>query len=365
VLALTFQPFNFSNFNPNTMTISTIPPIDRSLEAQIQAKIEGKTKPPGSLGQLESLAKQAALVQGTLNPQLTSPHLIVFAGDHGIALEGVSPYPPEVTAQMVLNFVRGGAAINVFCRQNGINLKVVDAGVNADFAPDLPIVHQKVAKGTANFLHAPAMSAAQCQQAMEWGASLVRQIQAETHSKVIGFGEMGIGNTSAASLLMSEICGLPLEQCVGRGTGHDDEGLQRKLNTLKAAQEKHHLPAHSAPAFQVLQTFGGFEIAQMCGAMQEAAALGMLILVDGFIASAAFLVAHAMQANVIDYAIFCHRSAEQGHRLMLQYLKAEPLLDLGLRLGEGTAAALAYPLLQNAVAFFNEMAEFSDLGLSS
>ncbi len=344
------------------MPISTIPPLNRCLEAQIQAKIDGKTKPPGALGQLETLAKQVALVQGSLNPQLTNPHLIVFAGDHGVAREGVSPYPQEITAQMVLNFVRGGAAINVFCRQNGIQLKVVDAGVNADFDPNLPIIHQKVAKGTANFLHEAAMSALQCQEALEAGAELLRKIHTATQCNVIGFGEMGIGNTSSASMLMSEICGLSLEKCVGRGTGHDDDGLQRKLNVLQAAQEKQQLSAQAADALQVLKTFGGFEIAQMCGAMQEAAALGMLVLVDGFIASAAFLVAQAMQPNLMDYAVFCHRSAEQGHRLLLEYLQAQPLLDLGLRLGEGTAAALAYPLLQNALAFLGEMAEFGDLG---
>jgi nicotinate-nucleotide--dimethylbenzimidazole phosphoribosyltransferase len=261
---------------------------------------------------------------------------------------------------MVYNFVRGGAAINVFCRQHDLQLKVVDAGVNHDFPADLPIVHQKIAHGTQNYLEAPAMSTIHVEQALQAGALLVAKISFSTQCNLMGFGEMGIGNTSAAALLMSEICQLPLEQCVGRGTGLDDRGLEYKLNILQQAQARH--PEPKTP-LDVLCTFGGFEIAQMVGAMLQAAENRMLILVDGFIASSAFLLAHALEPNILDYAVFCHQSGEQGHRRMLEYLGVRPILDLGMRLGEGSGAAVAYPILDSALRFFNEMADFESLSL--
>jgi nicotinate-nucleotide--dimethylbenzimidazole phosphoribosyltransferase len=330
-------------------------PRNRDMDEAIQAIIDQKTKPIGALGALEQLALQAAAIQETLTPAWESPHILVFAGDHGITQEGVSPYPAAVTAQMVLNFVRGGAAINVFCRQHELNLRVVDAGVNFDFSAELPIIHQKIGHGTKNFLHEPAMSLEQVEAAIRVGSLLVAKISFSTNCNLIGFGEMGIGNTSAAALIMSEICQLPLYFCVGKGTGLDEEGLQHKMNILQKAQAAH--PQSKTP-LEILQTFGGFEIAQMVGAILQAAENQMLILVDGFIATAAFLVAHAMEPNVIDYAVFCHQSDEQGHKRMLEFLKASPLLHLGLRLGEGTGAALAFPLLDAALRFFNEMASF-------
>lgn len=330
-------------------------PRNRDMDEAIQAIIDQKTKPIGALGALEQLALQAAAIQETLTPAWESPHILVFAGDHGITQEGVSPYPAAVTAQMVLNFVRGGAAINVFCRQYELNLRIVDAGVNHDFPAELPITHQKIGHGTKNFLHEPAMSLEQVEAAIRAGSLLVAKISFSTNCNLIGFGEMGIGNTSAAALIMSEICHLPLYFCVGKGTGLDEEGLQHKLNILQKAQAAH--PQSKTP-LEILQTFGGFEIAQMVGAILQAAENQMLILVDGFIATAAFLVAHALEPNVIDYAVFCHQSDEQGHKRMLEFLKASPLLHLGLRLGEGTGAALAFPLLDAALRFFNEMASF-------
>jgi nicotinate-nucleotide--dimethylbenzimidazole phosphoribosyltransferase len=330
-------------------------PRNRDMDEAIQAIIDQKTKPIGALGALEQLALQAAAIQETLTPAWESPHILVFAGDHGITQEGVSPYPAAVTAQMVLNFVRGGAAINVFCRQHELNLRVVDAGVNFDFSAELPIIHQKIGHGTKNFLHEPAMSLEQVEAAIRAGSLLVAKISFSTNCNLIGFGEMGIGNTSAAALIMSEICQLPLYFCVGKGTGLDEEGLQHKMNILQKAQATH--PQSKTP-LEILQTFGGFEIAQMVGAILQAAENQMLILVDGFIATAAFLVAHALEPNVIDYAVFCHQSDEQGHKRMLEFLKASPLLHLGLRLGEGTGAALAFPLLDAALRFFNEMASF-------
>lgn len=330
-------------------------PRNRDMDEAIQAIIDQKTKPIGALGALEQLALQAVAIQETLTPAWESPHILVFAGDHGITQEGVSPYPAAVTAQMVLNFVRGGAAINVFCRQHELNLRVVDAGVNFDFSPELPIIHQKIGHGTKNFLHEPAMNLEQVEAAIRAGSLLVAKISFSTNCNLIGFGEMGIGNTSAAALIMSEICQLPLYFCVGKGTGLDEEGLQHKLSILQKAQAAH--PQSKTP-LEILQTFGGFEMAQMVGAILQAAENQMLILVDGFIATAAFLVAHAMEPNVMDYAVFCHQSDEQGHKRMLEFLKASPLLHLGLRLGEGTGAALAFPLLDAALRFFNEMASF-------
>ncbi len=343
------------------MSTWTITPPDAALSAAIRHRIDTKTKPLGALGQLEALAHQIALVQQTLTPALHRPHVLVFAADHGIAQAGVSQYPPEVTHQMVRNFVGGGAAINVFCRQHGLGLTIVDAGVRGSFA-DLPAVRdEKMAEGTRNFRHEPAMSAAQCADALRRGARLTDELHA-SGCNVLGMGEMGIGNTSAAAVLMHRLTGRPLAECVGRGTGLDAAGLARKLATLTQAVAAH--PGIGADPLAVLATFGGFEIAQMCGALLRAAEHGILLLIDGFIASAALLVAARLAPAVLDYCVFCHESGEQGHRLLLAELGGQPLLRLGLRLGEGTGAALAYPLVQAAAAFLNEMASFESAGVS-
>lgn len=328
---------------------------------EIQAKIDLKTKPLGALGTLEKLAFQIASVQDTLSPQLMNPHIIVFAASHGIASEGVSAYPSEVTPQMVLNFIGGGAAINVFTRQHGINLLLVDAGVDYDFGKNEKLIDAKVNFGTKSFAKQPAMTDAECRQCLEKGAELVRQVR-ETGCNVIGFGEMGIGNTSSASMIMSRLLDIPLAECVGKGTGLDDARLARKIAVLSDASA-YHQHIGNAPE-SVLATFGGFEIAMMCGAMREAARLGMLVLVDGFIASVSYLSALKMDPSIRRNAVFCHQSDEKGHRLLLQSLEAEPLLKLDMRLGEGTGCALAYPLLQSAIAFLNEMASFESAGVS-
>lgn len=328
---------------------------------EIQAKIDLKTKPLGALGSLEKLAFQIASVQDTLSPELVNPHIIVFAASHGIASEGVSAYPSEVTPQMVLNFIEGGAAINVFTRQHGINLLLVDAGVDYDFGQNEKLVDAKVNFGTRSFSQQPAMSAAECRQCLEKGADLVRKVR-QTGCNVIGFGEMGIGNTSSASAIMSRLLNIPVSQCVGRGTGLDEVQLDRKIAVLTKALEYHQRVPNNAES--VLATFGGFEIAMMCGAMLEAARLGMLVLVDGFIASVSYLFAFKMDPSVQRYAVFCHQSDERGHHLLLQSMGADALLKLDMRLGEGTGCALAYPLLQSAVAFLNEMASFESAGVS-
>jgi len=339
-----------------------ITPPDAALTAAIQQKIDTKTKPLGALGQLESLARQVALVQQTLTPALRRPHVLVFAADHGIAQAGVSQYPPEVTHQMVRNFASGGAAINVFCRQNGLGLTIVDAGVRGSLA-DLPAVRdEKLAEGTQNFLHAPAMTTAQCADALARGARLADELHA-TGCNMLGLGEMGIGNTAPAAVLMHLLTGRPLAECVGRGTGLDAAGVARKLAILTQAVAAH--PALDATnPLAVLATFGGFEIAQLCGAMLRAAERRMLLLIDGFIASAALLVAARLAPAVLAYCVFCHESGEQGHRLLLAELGGQPLLRLGLRLGEGTGCALAYPLVQAAVSFLTEMASFASAGVS-
>lgn len=339
-------------------------PLDSELAAALQAKLDQKTKPPGSLGELEKLALQAGLVQHTLQPQLRRPHLVVFAADHGIVAEGVSPYPAEVTGQMVRNFAAGGAAINVFCRLHGLQLLVVNAGVRASLA-DLgaAVRNEYVAAGTRNFLHEPAMSGTECQQALRRGAAVADDLY-RAGCNIVGFGEMGIGNTSSAAVLLHLLTGRPLTECVGRGTGLDDAGLQHKIRVLSRAVAAHP-DLDTADPLAVLATFGGLEMAQLCGALLQAAAHRMLILVDGFIVGAALLVAARLRPDVLAYCIFSHQSAEAGHGHLLAALGARPLLQLGLRLGEGTGAALAFPLVQAAVAFLREMASFAEAGVSS
>ncbi|MFV0591524.1 MAG: nicotinate-nucleotide--dimethylbenzimidazole phosphoribosyltransferase [Draconibacterium sp.] len=331
-----------------------------TLKDQLQQKIDNKTKPLGSLGMLEEIALQIGLVQNTLSPKIENPAHLVFAADHGLANEGISPYPKDVTWQMVMNFCAGGAAINVFCAQNGLELKVVDAGVDYDFPNDLPIEYSKVRKGSRNMLYEPAMTAEECMQAMNLGARMV-EIEAKTGCNTIAFGEMGIGNTSASSLLMHKFTGIPVEECTGRGAGLDDNQLDKKTRLLKEIAAKY---SAESPE-EILATFGGLEIAAITGAFLEAKKQNMLILVDGFIAGAAALTASKMNADVLDNCIFCHQSDEKGHKLLLDYLNINPLLNLGLRLGEGTGAAIALPLVRSAVAFLNEMASFEDAGVSN
>jgi len=338
----------------------TIPPLATDLNRRLQAKVDGKTKPLGALGRLERLALQIGRVQKTLSPELKRPVMLVFAGDHGAAAAGVSPFPQEVTRQMVLNFLGGGAAINVFARQNGMVVRVIDAGVNYNFGNVEGLIDAKIALGTHNFLSEPAMMLAECEAAIHKGAALAAQ-EIAAGSNVLGFGEMGIGNTSSAAIITSKLCGLPLDQCVGRGTGLDDAGLQKKRMLLAEAVAKHN---SGNDALSVLTTFGGFEIAMMAGAMLGAAQQGALLLIDGYIATSALLVAASLQPNIKDYCVFAHESGEPGHALQLAWLKVEPLLSLDMRLGEGTGAALAYPLVLAAVNFLNEMASFESAGVS-
>lgn len=334
--------------------------VSSNIDVDLKKKIDGKTKPPGSLGRLETLALQCGKIQDSLNPELVNPTILVFAGDHGITAEGVSPYPQEVTAQMVVNFLNGGAAINVFCRQNNISLHVVDAGVKTDFPEGTELINANIGRGTKNFCKEAAMSLEECEMAIENGAKLSRTVPVST-CNVIGFGEMGIGNTSSAAALTQRFTGLPVEDCVGKGTGLDDSGLEQKQNTIRQALEKH---AEIKEPQAILSTFGGFEIAMMVGAMLESAVLKRIILIDGFIASAAFLVASRIVPEIKQYAVFTHKSDEQGHAEILKYLQVEPMISLGMRLGEGTGAAVAFPILKSAVTFLNQMASFESSGVS-
>lgn len=343
------------------MTSFAIPPLNSALKDALIHKIQHKTKPLGALGQLETIALQVGLIQQSMTPQLSQPTMLVFAGDHGIAQSGVSPYPQAVTAQMVLNFITGGAAINVFSRQSGMALRVIDAGVNHAFAPSTHLINAKIGMGTANFLQSSAMTSSECETAIARGAEIARA-EIKAGCNIIGFGEMGIGNTSSASCLMSVLTDTPIAQCVGRGTGLDDTGLANKIQVLTQAIAHHALNATNP--YAVLSTFGGFEIAMMVGAMLAAAEQKAVLLIDGFIVTAALLVASRIQPAVLDYCIFSHQSDERAHQMLLAELKATPLLNLGLRLGEGTGAALAYPLVLSAVNFLNEMASFESAGVS-
>lgn len=340
----------------------------QSLRQALQQRIDSKTKPLGALGQLEEIALRIGLLQGTAHPAVNRPHIVVFAGDHGIAATGlVNPYPQAVTAQMVLNFIRGGAAINVFCRQHDLGLTVVDAGVNFEFDAEQAggrLVSKKIAFGTRNYLQEPAMHSSEAVRAIEAGREVVAALAAEG-CNCIGFGEMGIGNTSSASLIMSFVLQIPVAGCVGRGTGTDDEKLVLKKATLQAAYDRHRpaIAAHPT-AVTILECVGGFEIAMLTGAYLEAGQRKMVILVDGFISTAALLLARMIDPSILDNCIFSHCSGESGHSKMLEHLGARPLLQLGMRLGEGTGAALAFPFVRSAVNFLEEMASFESAGVS-
>jgi len=342
-------------FNPNLgMNTSQA----QSITQRLQHRLDQLTKPRGSLGRLEALALQVGLIQQADAPQLHAPQLVVFAADHGLTAQGVSAYPSEVTAQMVENFLAGGAAVSVLARQHGLALTVVDAGVRRDFAPRDGLLIRKVAAGTADASLGPAMSTAQCAQAIEHGRSVVRELP----GNVLLLGEMGIGNTSSAALLLARLGGFEIDACVGRGTGLDDAGLAHKLAVLRGVLALH---AASHEALQALAAFGGFEIAMMAGAALQAAQERRVIVVDGFIVGAAILVAAQLDPALLGCCVFSHHGDEAGHGLLLAHLGAQPLLQLGLRLGEGSGAALAWPLLDSAVRLLSQMASFESAGVST
>jgi nicotinate-nucleotide--dimethylbenzimidazole phosphoribosyltransferase len=333
-----------------------IPPLDRALEPALRAKLDGLAKPPGSLGRMEALSLQLGLIQQRLDPAVQRAILFVFAGDHGLTQEGVSSYPASVTIAMVQSFLAQRASANAFARATDTEVRVVDAGVSADLAPHPSLLDAKIAPGTNNAAREPAMTQAQCEAAIARGAAIAADAATEGFD-VIALGEMGIGNTSSAALIMHRLAPAPLAACVGVGTGHDAAGLAQKLATLERAAAR---TAVSEP-LAVLAEFGGFEIAMMTGAILGAARAKTAILVDGFIASSAALAAIRLAPEVLPYCIFAHCSAEAGHRLMLDSLGAQPLLDLGLRLGEGTGGLLCVPLLRAAARILTDIASLDDV----
>lgn len=343
--------------------------LNLSNEKQVQQIIDQKIKPVGALGVLETLARQIALICLDTPPsvnmdknkiEVKNPTMLVFAADHGIAEEGVSIAPSAVTRQMVLNFLNGGAAINCFCRSNDMAIEVIDAGILSALK-DPRLTQQSLGSGTKNFTKHPAMKKSIVNRGLELGAAVVYR-QVESGCNTLGFGEMGIGNTSSAAAIMAVLLDRSVSDCVGRGTGIDDKTLHKKIQLIEQALKLH--KNNLATPVDILASVGGFEIVQMVGAMLAAAEKKCIILVDGFIATAAALLASRMNSHSIDYMVFCHQSNEQGHQLMLEYLNASPLLSLDLRLGEGTGAALALPLLRSAAGFYNDMVSFESAGVT-
>ncbi len=330
--------------------------LPEAFEARLQAVIDGKAKPPGALGRIELLAAQIARLQRSLAPQMQACSLTIFAADHGIAAEGVSAYPQAVTRQMLAAFLAGGAAATVFATGLGVPVAVVDAGVAGEPLADPDLVSRRIGPGTANFLRGPAMTGAELAAALEAG----RRLGAAAPGEAAAFGEMGIGNTASAAAVALKLTGLPLAALVGRGTGLDDAGLARKTDVLARAA------ARCAPRLgpeAALADYGGFEIAMMAGAMLGAAAAGKLVLVDGFIATVAALAAEALTPGLRPALVFAHVSAEAGHRPLLKHMGAQPLLDLGMRLGEGTGALLAWPIVRAAAAMLRDMASLESAGI--
>ena len=327
---------------------------DEQIRTAITEKINNLTKPKGSLGTLEELALQAGMIQQTLSPSLCRPQNIIFCADHGIEAEGVSVSPREVTWQQTIHFTQGNGGVNFLCRQHGFKLKVVDAGVDYDLPTDRGIYPYKIRKGTRNFLHEPAMTEEEMNLCIERGAEIVR-ICHEEGSNVLSFGEMGIGNTSASSLWMTCFTNIPLQQCVGAGSGLNNEGIRHKYKILKQALDNY---TGDGSPLEIIRHFGGYEMVMAIGAMLQAAELKMIILVDGFIMTNCILAASKLYPEVLAYAVFGHCGDESGHRLVLDALGVKPLLNLGLRLGEGTGAICAFPILDSAIRMINEMDSF-------
>jgi nicotinate-nucleotide--dimethylbenzimidazole phosphoribosyltransferase len=345
---------------PGSFRPGTIAPVNESVRAAACRRLDVLTKPLGALGRLESLAAQICAVQGTLDIRITQPVGMVFAADHGVSHSGVSAYPREVTVQMVTNFLRGGAAISVLANLNGIELWIVDAGVEGECGSHPRLIDAKIRRGTRNFVNEPAMTPQECATALQRGCDVLdRVVPAGGNTLVLG--EMGIGNTAASAMLMHGLTGLELCACVGRGTGVDDRGLERKKAVLAQALKRRAAPPDP---LDLLAEFGGYEIAMLTGAMLGAAARGMLILVDGFTVSVAAAIAARLKPGVLDYCVFGHCSAEHAHRALLEHLEVRPLLDLDMRLGEGSGAALALSVVRAAAALFTDMATFEGAGVS-
>jgi nicotinate-nucleotide--dimethylbenzimidazole phosphoribosyltransferase len=344
------------------LILPSIPPLDRAAAAAARARQDSLTKPPGSLGRLESLAAQLAAITGRVRPSVARKAVIVMAGDHGVTQAGVSAYPPAVTPQMVLNFVSGGAAINVLARQAGARVVVVDVGVALGFDDHPGLLRRKVAHGTANMLLGPAMTRRQAEAALQVGLDVVAA-EIDQGLDLVATGDMGIGNTTPSAAIVAAITGAPPAQVTGRGTGVDDEGLARKIAVIEQALAVNQPDPRDA--LDVLAKVGGLEIAGLAGVMLGAAALRVPVVIDGFISGAAALIAAGLAPEVTGYLIAAHRSVEIGHRVMLAHLGLDPLFDLDLRLGEGTGAALAFHLVEAAARIQDQMATFAEAGVTN
>ena len=331
--------------------------IDRSMLAAIQEKIDNLNKPKGSLGRLEELAMQICLIQQTLEPSLAHPCHLLLGGDHGIEREGVSVSPREITWQQMINFTRGGGGVNMFCRQHGFKLRIVDVGVDYDFSDVDGIIDRKIARGTKNFLYEPAMSEEEFNRAIQIGSDLVDDCIAEG-CRILSIGEMGIGNTSPSSIWMSIFGDIPLKNCIGAGAGLDNDGIRHKYEVLSKALKNYQASIHQPSTISHLTYFGGFEMISAIGAMLRAAEHHLIILIDGFIMTACAIAAIRLYPAAQDYMIFTHCGDESGHKMMLDIVDARPLLHLGLRLGEGTGALCAFPIIDSAVRMMNEMNNF-------
>ena len=331
----------------------------KDIEPELKDKIDNLTKPKGALGKLECLAVRIGLMQQTLSPCLKNPHNILFAADHGIIEEGVSVSPKEVTWQQLAHFSKGGAGINFLCDQHGFRLVLVDAGVDYDIPAGKGIIDRKIRKSTRNFLHGPAMTRDELEKAMEYGAGVVDDVHA-SGCNVVSFGEMGSGNTSSSSMWMHYFTGMPLDVCVGAGAGLDSHGIRHKLEVLSRAAANY---SGDGSPLDIMAWFGGYEMVMAVGGMLKAAELGMVIIVDGFIMTSCILAASRLYPAVLEYAVFGHQGDESGHKRMLEAMGADPILHLGLRLGEGSGAVCAYPILQSAVNMINEMDDFASVGV--
>lgn len=342
------------------MRTYNIEPLDNDFKKLVQDKIDNLSKPVGSLGKLEGIAKKIATIQNTLTPKLNAPHHLLFVADHGIVEEGVSPSPKEITWQQAINMTEGGAGINIFIEQHNFSLIIVDAGTDYDFPDDINILDRKVRKGSRNFLHEPALSPQEVETALTYGEELVDLVAAKG-CNILSIGELGIGNTSVASIWMSLLTNIPLEQCVGAGSGGNSQFTKNKYRILKSAVERYTGPINP---LTVMTEFGGLELIMATGAMLRAAELKMTILVDGFLMSNSLLMAYKINPDVENYAIFSHKSDEQGHILLLEYLGVEPLLHLNFCLGEGTGAVCSYPLVESSIRMINQMKSFNDSKIS-
>jgi nicotinate-nucleotide--dimethylbenzimidazole phosphoribosyltransferase len=334
--------------------------VDETIRSAARCRLDSLTKPLGALGNLEAIAAQVCAIQRTLEPGILDPVAVVFAADHGVAERGVSAYPRAVTQQMVQNFLRGGAAISVLARSQRMKLWVVDAGVDGDCGAHPQLIDAKIRGGTRDFVDQAAMTPSECHAALDRGRCIVDRAVVSPCNTLL-LGEMGIGNTAAAALLMHALTAIPLPACVGRGTGLDDQGLRKKRAILTTALARRALPEDP---LELLAEFGGYEIAMLVGAFLGAAARRLVIVVDGFTVTVAAALAARIDGNVLGYCIFGHCSAEHAHRALLARLQAEPVLDLGMRLGEASGAALALPVIRAAVDLFTQMATFEGAGVS-